>query len=132
MKSPKSDDESQSASTEPAAPSADVALIRGVSPDGMVHVIRRRGEELEAGALRPLREGAPVHGELVTLHPRPSCPLLCDVQVHYRPPSAAAAPPAPSAPPASTRRKGPAQVATDTYRDNWDSIWRGKKSDALN
>ena len=29
-------------------------------------------------------------------------------------------------------RKGPAQVATDTYRDNWDSIWSAKKNAALN
>lgn len=135
------DDKPRSATSEappatPAAVSADVALIHGVSPDGAVQIIRRRGDRLEAGALTPLREGAPIQGEVVSLRPREDCPLLCDVDVHYAPaqqlsPSATTKP-KPSARP-SLRRKGPAQVATDSYRDNWDSIWNGKKkSDALN
>lgn len=119
----------------PAAPAADksggdVALIHSVGVDGSVHVIRRRGESVEAGALSPVQEGKPIHGELVSLKPRPSCPLLCDVQVHYKPPLNEAA--SPSSGRSSSRRKGPAQVATDRYRDNWDSIWSQKKSDALN
>ena len=125
----------QAPSVTPAPVSGDVALIHGVSPDGAVQVIRRRGDRLEAGALSPLREGAPIQGEVVSLRPREDCPLLCDVDVHYAPaqlqPSTA-----PQAKPSSgqaKRRKGPAQVATDTYRDNWDSIWSGKKKrDALN
>jgi hypothetical protein len=108
----------------------DVALIHSVGPDGSVHVIRRRGEHVEAGALSPVREGKPIHGELVSLKPRPSCPLLCDVQVHYKPP--VSEPPTRASGRGSGRRKGPAQVATDRYRDNWDSIWSQKKSDALN
>src|SRR4051812_25191724 len=106
-----------------AAPSADVALVHRVTPDGAVHVIRRRGDTLEAGALQPLREGAPIQGEVVSLRPRENFPLLCDVDVLYTPP-AQAAPQKPAARPA--RRKGPAQVATDDYRDNWDSIWKSK------
>lgn len=107
-----------------AAASPDVALVHAVSEDGSVHVIRKRGEQLEAGALQPLREGAPIQGEVVSLRPRQGFPLLCDVDVHYKPPAPAA--------PALARRKGPAQVATDTYRDNWDSIWSRKKSESLN
>lgn len=132
MKSLKRDSEPAAAAeiknAEAKSAGEDVALVHGVGADGSVHVIRRRGDQLEAGALQPLREGAPIHGELVSLKPRPQCPLLCDVKVHYTPPAAAAKPAA-----RVTRRKGPAQVATDTYRDNWDSIWSGKKkSDALN
>jgi hypothetical protein len=112
-----------------AAPSADVALVHRITPDGAVHVIRRRGDQLEAGALQPLREGVPIQGEVVSLRPRESCPLLCDVDVHYTPPEKAA-PPKPSARPA--RRKGPAQVASDDYRDNWDSIWNRHKPETLN
>jgi hypothetical protein len=133
MKEKPSSETPVAASEAPAA-AKDVALIHGVSADGAVHVIRRRGERLEAGALRPVREGVPLTGELVSLTPRESCPLLCDVQVHYAPPKAAEVEAKPSA--ASSKplgRKGPAQVATDTYRDNWDSIWSGKKKrDALN
>ena len=113
-----------------AAASADVALVHRVTPDGAVHVIRRRGDQLEAGALQPLREGVPIQGEVVSLRPRESFPLLCDVEVLYTPPPATASTTKPAARPA--RRKGPAQVATDDYRDNWDSIWSAKKTDALN
>ena len=114
---------------EPAAEaSPDVALVHGVTADGTVQVIRRRAGKLEAGALSPLREGVPIQGEVVSLRPREKFPLLCDVDVHYAPPAA----PAAKSPPAPGRRKGPAQVATDTYRDNWDSIWSRKKSETLN
>jgi hypothetical protein len=123
--------ETPEAPAAPPAASADVALVHGVSPDGALHVIRRRGERLEAGALKPVRDGVPLTGELVSLKPRESCPLLCDVQVHYAPPEPAQAEAKPSRK-AAARRKGPAQVATDTYRDNWDSIWSRKKSGALN
>lgn len=126
MKSPKRDLE-PAAAAEPKSSSDDVALVHGVGADGSVHVIRKRGDIIEAGALAPVREGAPIHGELVSLKPRENFPLLCDVQVHYAPPVTAKAPA-----PRSQRRKGPAQVATDTYRDNWDSIWSQKKPDALN
>lgn len=122
-------------SVAPAPVSRDVALIHGVSSDGAVQVIRRRGDRLEAGALSPLREGAPIQGEVVSLRPREDCPLLCDVDVHYAPaplPPNAPAKAKPS-PGQAKPRKGPAQVATDTYRDNWDSIWSGKKKrDVLN
>lgn len=117
---------------------ADVALVHNVTPEGEVHIIRRRGDQLEAGALQPLREGVPIQGEVVSLKPRANFPLLCDVQTLYSPAAAGSAPKS-AAPPAEkpaarpARRKGPAQVATDDYRANWDSIWSGsKKRDALN
>jgi hypothetical protein len=115
-----------------AAPSPrDVALVHQVSSDGTVHVIRRRGEQLEAGALRPLREGTAIQGEVVSLRPRENFPLLCDVDVLYSPPAEAPKSDVRAAP-SPPRRKGPAQVATSQYRDNWDSIWARKKSDSLN
>jgi hypothetical protein len=104
----------------------DVALVHRVTEDGAVHVIRQRGDQLEAGALQPLREGAPIQGEVVSLKPRENFPLLCDVETLYQPPTT----PASEAP--RSRRKGPAQVATAVYRDNWDSIWNAKKSEQLN
>jgi hypothetical protein len=115
-----------------AAKAPDVALVHGVSEDGAVHIIRRRGDRLEAGALQPLREGAPIQGEVVSLRPRENFPLLCDVDVHYAPPRSATTPVETPAARAAPVRKGPAQVATNTYRDNWDSIWSRKKTDSLN
>lgn len=128
MTQPKSPPPSSEASADSGATGADVALVHRVTPDGAVHVIRRRGDQLEAGALQPLRESAPIVGEVVSLRPRENFPLLCDVETIYKPPVA----PAPSSAAAPSRRKGPAQVATDVYRDNWDSIWSSKKSSSLN
>ncbi len=101
----------------PAAP--DVALIHGVTPDGEgLQIVRARENRLEIGALRPLREGMPITGEVVTLRPRPNFPALCDVETHFKAP----APQADRAEPALAH-SGPAQVATDEYRRNWDAIW---------
>ena len=129
MKSPKP--EHEAAPGNPAADSAkvpDVALVHAVHPDGSVHVIRRRGDRLEAGALQPLREGAPIRGEVVALRPRANFPALCDVEVLYEPP---VQPAATSDSPAA-QRKGPAQIATASYRENWDSIWSRKSTEQLN
>jgi hypothetical protein len=108
----------------PAPASPDIALIHGVTPDGSLHILRARDNRLELGALRPLREGVPITGEVVKLRPRENCPALCDVEVQL------AAQVAPSdrqvtapAVEASAARSGPAQVATDEYRKNWDAIW---------
>ena len=107
----------------PAPVTKDVALIHGVTPDGEgLNILRARGDRLELGAIRPLREGAPITGEVVTLRPRANFPALCDVESHFKPneeKSERQEPP----PSAIVQRTGPAQVATDEYRRNWDAIW---------
>ncbi len=106
-----------------AAPATDVALIHGVTPDGEgLQILRARDNRLELGLIRPLREGAPITGEVVTLRPRPNAPALCDVEVHVKAPQAAATDDR-QAPRAALAHPGPAQVATDDYRRNWDAIW---------
>jgi len=108
---------------EPKSP--DVALIHGKTADGAgLRIIRRRDDRIELGAIRPLVEGAPIVGEVVSLTPRPQFPLLCDVKVELP----ASASPADVAAPA---RHGPAQVATDRYRENWDRIWPKKSEPEL-
>ena len=99
----------------------DVALIHGVTPDGEgLKILRARGDRVELGAVRPLREGAPITGEVVTLKPRANFPALCDVESHFKPAEAASDRQEPAA---AVQRTGPAQVATDDYRRNWDAIW---------
>lgn len=108
-------------------PSSDVALIHGVTAEGDLRVLRQRGDQLEAAAVRPLREGVPITGEVVRLTPRKEFPLLCDVKTEFTTPSVA--PPATdSAAPRALPHKGPAQVATDAYRNNWDKIWSNSKT----
>jgi hypothetical protein len=121
-KKPAEDQRTEPPAALPASP--DVALIHGVTPDGEgLKILRARGDRLELGAIRPLREGAPITGEVVTLRPRANFPALCDVETHFKPAEEAndRQEPAPSA---LAARTGPAQVATDEYRRNWDAIWK--------
>lgn len=100
----------------------DVALICGVSGDGEgLDIIRKRGDRLEAGTVRRLEQGKPIHGEVVRLRPRENAPLLCDVEVEFAARQ--------TAPPQSS--SGPAQVATESYRKNWEAIYGRKKQRAL-
>jgi len=119
----------ESGSAPPESSSPDVALIHGVTPDGGFQILRARENRLELGAVHPLREGVPITGEVVRLRPRENCPVLCDVEVQLKapePPTDRQLPePAPSA-----ARSGPAQVATDEYRKNWDAIWSKPRSAA--
>jgi len=86
-KKPAEDQSMEPPALSPASSaSADVALIHGVTPDGEgLKILRARGDRLELGAIRPLREGAPITGEVVTLRPRANFPALCDVETHFKP-----------------------------------------------
>ena len=89
----------------------DVVVLGPPTPDGEgVRVLRAREERLEAGELRSLREGKPVTGEIVSLEPRKDNPHVCDVKSSYTPPR-------------TGPKKGPAQVASPSYRENWDEIF---------
>jgi hypothetical protein len=94
-----------------------VAVVCGVSEDGQsLDIIRKRGERIETGTVRRLEQGKPIHGEVVRLRPREHSPLVCDVEIELPAPAQSAASPA-------LPTSGPAQVATDTYRKNWDAIY---------
>jgi hypothetical protein len=110
----------------PTPAGSDVVLVHGVTDDGKgLKVLRARSGEVETGAVRPLEEGKPILGEVVRLQPRQECPLVCDVVVDL-PKQTASAEPAPA-----KQSKGPAQVASNAYRDNWDTIWARPKKAAL-
>lgn len=120
--------------TKPDEAKRDVVLLGPPTADGEgVHVLRARDEVVEAGELRALREGAPITGEVVTLRPREDAPRICDVTESFVPPrpAAAKAEPLPTGPKAKAlpaTRKGPAQVATDAYREGWDDIFGPRPS----
>ena len=112
-------------SSQAAAPPAvatDVVILGPPTADGAgLHVIRARSDvgthRIETGELRPLQEGRPIVGEIVTLKPREANPQLCDVTDSF----------APSAPhKAQLGHKGPAKVATQAYREGWDEIFGTK------
>ncbi|HEY4121831.1 MAG TPA: hypothetical protein VGM56_28385 [Byssovorax sp.] len=92
----------------------DVLFVGPRSDDGDGYkVVRRRDDAIELGELRAAKEGKPIHGDVVRLSPRPEHERLFDVEVvHGRPASAHA-----------KTHAGPAQVATDAYRTNWEAIF---------
>lgn len=125
-----------------AAPQ-DVVLVQGVTDDRKgLRVIRARDQRIEAGEVRPLKEGQPITSDVVKLHPRKGVPFLCDVETTYSPPRPASSKNAPSSVKSISNRSGrpttagPAQVASPAYRENWDAIWskspQGKGSSDLN
>jgi hypothetical protein len=100
-------------------PSEDVALVYGKSEDGAgVRILRKREDRVELGEIRPLEHGKPIGGEVVQLHQRGDSPLF-DIEVQV---------PAPAAAALARTTSGPAQVATDQYRENWEAIWNTSKS----
>lgn len=93
----------------------DVALVHGRTADGEgLQVLRKQGDTLSLGEVRPLKEGKPIQGEVVQLKPRPEMPLLCDVEVQHAP--------------AARSHAGPARVANKSYRSGWDGIWGKRRS----
>src|SRR5690606_32734617 len=104
----------------------DAVLIQGISQDGeTMAVLRAREGAVETGLLRTVKEGQPVDGELLKLSPHPEFPLLCDVEVQV-PAGALNAPGGSDAKAEHSDGGGlgrPPQVATSSYRRNWDAIW---------
>lgn len=113
--------------------SRDVALLYAPTDDGKgARILRARNGNLEAGEVRPAKDGQPLQGgELVKLEPRAEAPCICDVHVlHEGRPAPASAPAAASPEPMGR----PAQVATKDYRLNWDRVFgkRAKPDQSLN
>jgi hypothetical protein len=112
-------------SSDPAPPpKQDVVFVHSRSDEGeSLRVIRKRDETIELGEIREAREGRPVHGELVQLRQRKEHERLFDVEVLAtreelkQPPALGHA--------------GPAQVATDAYRENWEAIFGGTQEPRL-
>jgi hypothetical protein len=95
----------------------DVVMPRGKTADGEgTQVLRARPGRLEAGEVRPMKEGKPLGaGEVVTLKQRADAPALFDVKVEHVVGDAAT----------KGTQAGPAQVATPQYRESWDRVFGG-------
>ena len=91
----------------------DVVFVHSPLEEGDgFRVLRKRDDAIELGELRSVQEGRPIHGEMVRLSPRKEHERLFDVEVLVQKPE-----------PTSSPRSGPAQVATQAYRTNWDAIF---------
>jgi hypothetical protein len=100
------------ARAHPASMPDDVALLSGPTEDGEgARLLRFKHGEVYAGEVRPAREGQPLgQRELVRLRPLHDRVPLCAVDVLH-------------APDAQGERSGPARVATERYRRNWDAVF---------
>ena len=106
----------------------DVVLVHGATGDGEgARVLRARPGQIEAGEVRPLREGQPLSpgGEVVRLAPRTGAPCVYDVKVDYQ---------VPAAPSALTARaaSGPPQISTPAYRESWEGTFAPPRREDLN
>ena len=94
----------------------DLALVYGATEDETgLKVLRHRAATgtIDAGVVHPLKQGQNITGEVVRLTPHADVPLVYEVDVEVE------------ANPATlpSRSAGPAQVASDMYRNGWDTIW---------
>jgi hypothetical protein len=111
----------------------DVVLMGGATDDGEgARVLRARPGRIDAGEVRPMRDGRPLAGgEVVRLEQRANAPALFDVHVEcVVPPSAPGVQGSQETSP-SRNDGGPPQVATRAYRDNWE-ITFGSRRRVLN
>lgn len=93
----------------------DVVLVHAPTADGDgFQVLRARDERLELGEIRPMKEGRAIHGDVVRLKPREGEPRVFDVETLLERPKLEAH---------AADRSGPAQIATDAYREGWDAIF---------
>jgi hypothetical protein len=99
-------------------PAQDVALLYAPTDDGAgARFVRAHEGELQTGEVRPLAEGRSLCGqELVRMRPRAELPMLFDVEVIH--------------PAERTGRDtvGPAQVASEQYRRNWEDTFAPHKA----
>jgi hypothetical protein len=105
----------------PPGPIGDVAVVCGKDADGL-HILRRRSEDdpVEAAIARPLTEGRPITGEVISMRRRRDLPFLFDVKTEID----ISGEPAETEGAAEARTiDGPAKVATNSYRQGWDAIW---------
>jgi hypothetical protein len=94
----------------------DVAIVCGKDEQGL-HILRRRSEDgpVEAAVAKPLTEGRPITGEVISMRRREDLPFLFDVTSEID---------ASGKPVVATEGAArPAQVATPSYRKGWDAIW---------
>jgi hypothetical protein len=109
------------------APVGDRALVLGPVDDKSFAILRKRSADapLEAGVVRPMREGEPISGELVSLERADASAPVFDVKVHYdgRPTRATDS----RAPTPALPHKGPARVTSDAFRAGWDAVFDARK-----
>jgi len=116
----------------------DVVLLHSPTESGDgIRVLRKRDDTIELGELRPMREGQPIHGDVVRLTQRSEHAMLYDCEVMVPAQKPRELPAAEKAEktekvdaasaPAAASHKGPARVTSEAYRGGWDAIFGGRR-----
>lgn len=101
------------------SPAKDLVLVGGrVEETGGYRVLRQRADRVEVGELRTLEHGKALRGEVVRLHPTEAHDRVFECETLHD-----ATPKGPPTADDGAGRVGPAQVASDTYRRNWEQIF---------
>jgi hypothetical protein len=105
--------------------SGDVALVLDRTDEaGGYKILRRRAaaSDVEMGTIRPLKEGRPIDGEVLSLTARKDIPFLYNVKTELADPRG----------PSRGSSDGPPQIATEEYRRGWEAIWGTPSTEKLN
>jgi hypothetical protein len=111
-RAPSPDDASGAPDGPAEGATRDLVFVHSRNDDGGFRVLRSREDRIEIGEMRAPREGQPIVGELVKLEPTGEHDQLFACETIMKSPHAPA-----------KAHPGPAQVATDAYRDGWDAIF---------
>jgi len=95
--------------TEAAELPQDIVFVHGKSEGGRYQVIRQRDQQIEIGEMATVREGQPILGDLVKLHPLEQHERLFACETIASSPV--------------REEQGPAQVASEAYRKGWEAIF---------
>lgn len=119
-------------------PARDVVFVQGPTEDGKaLSIVRIADDKVSVGELREMKDGQPLHGEVVKLSRRPEHERLYDVEVLHASSAALTgrkdADKDPQAEAANSltsqiTRKGPSKVASDAYRSGWDLVFGQRAS----
>jgi hypothetical protein len=114
----------------PDPPARELVLVGGRNHEsGGYRVLRQRADTVEVGELRAMREGQPITGDVVRLHPTEQharifeCETLHSASEAADPEALREAQPAAEASANARAHPGPARIATNAYRRNWDQIF---------
>lgn len=101
---------------------SDILFVHSQTQDRSGYrVLRANQGNLEVGEMKPVQEGQPIRGEVVQLSQRKEHARLFDVKVLASPQKEL-----------EGSRAGPARVANETYRHNWEMIFGNSSPKYLN
>lgn len=87
-------------------------------PTDSESVIRLKDNgEVSIGSLKPINEGEPIVGEIVSVHETPMSPYVHECETVFNPEDYGVS-------------AGPSKVSSQEYRKNWDAIF-GKSSNEI-